>query len=66
MPCQNNTVTVRPIYLQERVSEEAEKARKALEEKYTFSDVRHQKSYPVLSREHPDINYIYEVMEVSV
>lgn len=52
---------LRPIYLQERVSEEAEKARKALEEKYTFSDVRPQEVYLFSLRRHPDDeNYIYE------
>lgn len=52
---------LRPIYLKERVSEEAEKARKALEEKYAFADVRPREVYLFSLRRHPDDeNYIYE------
>lgn len=52
---------LRPIYLKEKVSEEIEQTRKALEEKYSFTDVRPQEVYLISMRRHPDDeNYIYE------
>lgn len=52
---------LKKIYLQEKVPEEAEEARCALEEKYAFADVRPQEVYLLSLRKHPeDDNYIYE------
>lgn len=52
---------LKQIYLQEKVSEEAEEARRALEEKYAFADVRPQEVYLLSLRKHQeDDNYIYE------
>lgn len=51
---------IKQIYLKERVSEEVEQARKMLEEKYSFTDVRPQEVYLVSLRKHPDDeNHIY-------
>lgn len=51
---------LRRIYLEEKVPEETVLARKALEEKYSFLDVRPQEVYLVSTRRHPDDeDYIY-------
>lgn len=52
---------LKSIYIQEKVSEEVEQARKELGEKYGFSDVRPQEVYMIATRRHPeDENYIYD------
>ena len=43
-----------PIFLPEKVSEETRRATKALEEKYSFLDVRPQETFLVSTRRHPD------------
>ena len=45
---------LRRIYLEEEVPEETVLARKALEEKYSFLDVRPQEVYLISTRRHPD------------
>lgn len=51
---------LRPIYLEEKVPEEAVAAQKALEEKYSFTDVRPQEVYLISTRKHlEDEEHIY-------
>ena len=45
---------LRPIYMQERIPDETLQAQEALEEKYSFMDVRPQEVYLVATRKHPD------------
>lgn len=47
--------SLRPIYMEEKVPEEVIRARKELEDRYSFVDERPREVYLVATRKHPDV-----------